>query len=604
MYEKLTGPTLCGFADFFDDSLGAVTTPKTATSPAAAQAAAAKAAPKKPAAPKTAPKANASGLPRSKTVQQHGQMLTRARVTAGKAVAAIDHAAKQIRKHQADVAARKKVAVGECLGNVEIGADYIEIGADAPKLTPKSRAAVQKHNAALAKTDQATKVLATQAKKAKGTTVALAKQIKNQRNVAANLRKPKPGPTQVRGIDLAGHSEIGEAVEELFDQYYTAIGAAPDPNNPGFLDDGSQDPAYQDPAMLDPSIGLPLGSGEVPMDTGMELPPAPGLDTFVSDMESVGGIAYDGSKGYPNGYCLSYRLFTRETDHYVAPSSAGTVDGIEHNGFVWGCYNDEGPEKGIPWGDDLPPNQWNRVRGRHMALVTRVEFDPMTPAEVFAANTPATNPLAHGIQYGPLIGNPALAMFNGMRVDAKGRMFWFPQEAPDWLTFPLKQAAALTAQAEKKAADDAARVEAAARAKEAADMAAEAARVEASAALAERQAVSESAIAQTQQQTQSNQLLLQQAQNEQQQEAATAQQYQSAGDLLIEEARRRMAAQAAQPAMPSMPGQQLPYSQDEGEEEGGESDYDEGGAFPYPGADMMHDADGEGFVEYEENEEE
>jgi hypothetical protein len=37
-------------------------------------------------------------------------------------------------------------------------------------------------------------------------------------------------------------------------------------------------------------------------------------------------------------------------------------------------------------------------------------------------------------------------------MDQQGNLFWLPQEAPEYITFPLKQAAALTAQAAAKAA--------------------------------------------------------------------------------------------------------------------------------------------------------
>ena len=65
-------------------------------------------------------------------------------------------------------------------------------------------------------------------------------------------------------------------------------------------------------------------------------------------------------------------------------------------------------------------------------------------------------------------------------------MFWLPQEAPEWLTFPLRQAAAITAQAAAKAAEEARKADALALAKIQADLALAQTEQDAANALAEQ----------------------------------------------------------------------------------------------------------------------
>lgn len=544
--DKIPGPALMGFTDMFvpeADIIGAI-----------AKAAARKSAAKSAAKPAfTKGRGVASGLPRNKTVAEHGKVMHRGRVTAARAVKAVSRAKNLLTKH---VAAPPLP--------VHLGA------AATAKLTPKAQAALRKHNDAVAKSVKAAKVLDAHAKSARATAIDLAKKVLSQRAVSKSLRKP------------GGKARVGEYPIEVMEDYWTQLGASPDPSNPGFLDDGTPDPTYGEAAMPEADAGLDLT--ESPMDSPVELPPAPPMDTYIDDCDTVGGVGYDGSRGTPDGFALSYGLATRATDIKDVFDSPG-IDGTRHYGYVFGRYWNQGPEKGIPFGDRLESGRWNHVHGRFIvADFASGALDP-TPGKnvvdpVEAHSMRRTNP--NGVAYGPIIGNPEMPTFKGMRGDAKGRLFWFPQEAPEWLTFPLKQAAALTAQAEQKAAAAAAKVEEAARVKEAADMAAEQARQDAANALAESQAASEARVVTTQtaataaqQETQAQQELVEQAKADREAQAAAAAQEQQAGQMILEQARRREAYMAQHPEQEFGPGLSEPRQQGRYEDDQDQQDYQE-----------------------------
>ena len=517
---KIPGPPLAGFVDMFsteDVYMGASAAkgkgPQRATASTARAAA------------KIVPgKGKLSGLKRNETVANHARTLKRGRVTAAKAVSAVSRAVNLL----------KKKPVGK---PVVLGAAAVAT------LSPKAQAALRKQNAAASKSVKASQELAAVARSAKKEAVSLAKALQNQRKVASALR---------RG---AGRTTVGAEDLELLEQYYAAIGAEPDPQNPGSLTDGSADPAS---ALTD----VPAGGGipESPLDFADELPAAPSLDTFIPDMETVGGIPYNGEKGWPRYSKGSYLYF-------AGPQQ----NGLGQYGMVWG-YDRMG------WPSQPNPVRWVKRFGQN-PITGNDNWDDGFQSDKAAmdaslANDPRSNP---GLVYGPLIGNPAMKDFAGMRFDGKGRPFWFPQEAPEWLTFPLRQAAALAAQAEKKAADAAAKVEAAARAKEAADMAAEQARADAAALLAERQAESEAKVQATQQQSQAAQQevqaqaeLLEQAKIDREKAATEAAQQREVDAMLIAQAKRQQEYLAQHP--------EVEFAQEQGGDE--EGDYPaEGGEY-------------------------
>jgi hypothetical protein len=474
-------------------------------------------------------------------------------------------------------------------------------------MTPKQKAAIAKHNAAVVNAAKATHALAQHAVKSKASLGALAKHMVSQKKLAIKLRTPMSKRTHVG--DLLNDPEVGEEAETLLGEYYTAIGADPDPNNPGLLTDGSLDPAYGPVDDGSTVSDTPTGNA---IDSGTTLPPPPSMDTFIPSMADVGGIAYNGAKGTPEGYVLSLGLATRATDHGVEPDTA-QIDGTEHFGYVYGLYDKINPPNGgIPWGsgDNLAKSTWNHIHGRHhLDEATWGQWNnTVDPSEAFKSNSMSTK---YGITYGPLVGNPVLADFAHMRVDAAGNMFWLPQEAPDWLTFPLKQAAALTAQAEAKAAADAAAAAAAAATKAAADAASAQAAQDAQNALAESATTSQAVQAQAQAQgeqaaveTQAQQAIVQQSQADVAQQQVDTEQAKQAGALMLQDAQQELAYAQAHPeeAYGDEGGDQDGQQMAEGEpalpgmeDGGGEGDYDDGA--PVPGADIMKDADGEGFDE-------
>lgn len=531
--ETLTGPALCGFSGMFDDDILGAITRAARGKPVVAQK---KSTVKKGTGVK-------SGLPRNRTVDTHKKVLQRGRITAKKAVAATVKAKQLLQKH-----ASKKLPV-------QVGAEV------AKKLPAKAQAALRRQEAAMRKSQVAATALAQHAKAARASVIELAKALKKQKAVARSIRKP-------------GSAKVGA----LVDAYYDMIGADPDPNNPGFLTDGSPDPAVT----MDVSADLDMGGSESPMDSAVELPPAPPMDTFFEDADAVGGIGYDGSRGTPDGFALSYGLATRATDIKDVFDTAG-IDGTRHYGYVFGRYSNNGPEKGIPFGDKLESGKWNHVHGRYVLFQFYQKF-PDTTAGVNVVEPSEAHGMRRmnpdGVAYGPIIGNPEMPTFKGMRSDSKGRLFWLPQEAPEWLTFPLKQAAAIAAQAEQKAAAAAAKVEAAARAKEEADMAAEQARQEAANALAESQAASEQTVASAKQETQAQQEVLEQARSEREERSASAAQERQAGELLLREAQRRAAYFEQHPEIefqPSLtePGDEPEPEQPQPESDQGSDDYEE-----------------------------
>lgn len=466
------------------------------------------------------------------------------------------------------------------------------VGAAAPPLNAKAKAAQQKHAAAVAKASAAMKnVTATRNKMLVGAKN-LSRAMVAQKKLAVSMRKPK-GQAHIGHImrSMVGQGELSlEERAELDPEFIgqglpldpeliggrvfapTLIGQGdpnnpPDPNNPGFLMDGSADPNYQGPATTgDPTAGLsdsPLGDQ---IDNGqVTFPPPPDMSVGFPDMTVVGGVAYDGSRGYPDGFAGSLGLFTRATDRNIAPMTT-EIDGNEHHGFVFGQYDwkdrrlggfgtDSGgankqPGGGIPWGSSLRSGLWNWVHGRHEMGSEDWHTDVPDPSYIFSSPyDPNANPqytTAYGQPFGPIVGNPSMADFAHMRCDASGNFFWLPQEAPDWLTFPLKQATALTAKAAADALAAQQAADAAAIAKQQADAAVALAAQQAQQAAAESAAQSASTVQQAQAEGQAAQQIVSQSQADIDAQTAQTQQMQiqnqqeqQAGELLLQMAREQ-----------------------------------------------------------------
>lgn len=453
--------------------------------------------------------------------------------------------------------------------NVVLGA------AVAAKLSPKAMRAVQIHNDAVVKAKKAAQVLAQHALKTKKSVQTLAKHMVNQKKAATLLRTPlskKPASAVKTHVgELLADPIIGEQVAEMLGEYYEEVGATPDPANPGFLTDGTPDPAAggvatapggstdangispgqpgydpttdpmspQNAASSVPPLSDGSGASDI-LDTVAAVTgtPAPGMDSIIPDMTAPGvaGIAYDGSKGSPDGYAGTYNLFTRALDDREQGHSAA-IDGTNHFGYVWGSFDEQGAAPGgLPWGGNFQTQSWNKINGYHN---TGLGPDWHWAASVQDAAASPTM-VAHGVQYGPIVGNPGMKDFAAMRMDAQGNLFWFPQEAPDWLLAPLKQAAAITAAAATKAAAAAAAADAAAQAKTAADNAAAQAAQDAANALSESQAASQAKIDQGAAETAAQQQIVTQAQADTDAQNVETEQTKQAGGILIQQAQQQV----------------------------------------------------------------
>ena len=551
--SKIDGEMLLGFGDFFEPgrTIGAAALVR--STPAAKPAAAPRTLARKPTdkAPKTkgalaaaVKKYPTKNVPKgTSAMEKHGKVLKAAHNTATKAVNTVMKAVKVLGN-------AKTMAVRAKPITAHIGAAVVAAAAKG-KLTPKATAAVQKHDLAVQKANQANKVLAQHAVKTKQAVAELAKKMTAQKKIAVAMRAPAGKKTVVGQMmtDPEIGCDVAQAVQDVIGQIVQG-GVPPDPANPGYLMDGNPDPAYgagggYDPS-LDPSLGMPsLGDPTLDplgVDAGTDLPPVPDIGYQEPDCHAVGGIVYTGQKGYPDGYAGSLGLMTRTTDDSAnVPQTAG-IDPIDHFGYVWGKFWDKDGHGGIPFGNDLQSGTWNHVRGRH--ALAGDWWNTVGPAEAIASNAKNS---PQGRPYGPLVGNPNMPDFAQMRIDYGGNAFWYPQQAPDWVTFPLKQAAALTAQAAQAAAAAAAQANAAAMQAMQQQAAVAQAQQDAANALAESQAQSQANQAQLQAQgdqaateTQAQQQLIQQAQQQQAQAAQDAAQQlaeqQQAAPLLSQQA--------------------------------------------------------------------
>ena len=638
--HKIQGHSLLGFGDFFSgfDEIGA------ADRGYGSEIGAAKKPASKPAAPGSRPVRPYPKPARTQAMQKHGKVLKAARDVATKAAKTIGMSMHLLSQKPPAVTAKPMSAKASAVVRALPGR-AVHVGADvAAKMTPKQQAAVAKHNAAVAKARDAAKVLAQHAVKTRDAVKVLAKKMVAQKKTSKLLRTPLNKRGSVNIGAMLANPETAEATAELLQEYYDAVGATPDPANPGSLTDGSPDPAAAPAAAPSGAdLGIPADTAGDVVDSGAELPAPPPMDVFIADMATVGGIAYDGSKGTPNGFAGSYGLMTKDpgkgtgkggsvTSAYGTATSYSAYDKTDHYGYVWGSFDQDNVPNGIPYGGQAKENAWNHIHGSEQGPGTSGWQNVAELGEVIASNTKIS---PNGMQYGPIVGNPGMPDFKGMRMDGKGTFFWLPQEAPDWLTFPIKQAAALTAQAAAKAEAEAAKAAAAAETKARADEAAAKAAQDAANALAESAAASTQKIAkgeeevkqatettaQAQQETEAQRGIVKQQAEDTAAQAVETEQTKQAGafmiqqateqaaqdkqiaDMLIERAKQEQAYYAAHPeempdsaAAPGDEDQQMAEGEPPlpgMEDGGGEGEYDDGA--PVPGGDLMRDEAGEGY---------
>jgi hypothetical protein len=475
---KITGPALCGFADHFDDTVGAA--PRL---PSAKPSGKIKGKGKpKPVAPKPYPKAKQSA-----TIAEHAKVLKHARQVLAKSHGKVK------------VAARKTLAkplAPQGRGRTQIavhGDNYVVIGATvAAAQSPKVKAANAKLAAAKTKAKKLAQVAAAKTKQAHSTLQHLAAQVKSHENVARKLSGKGGGKKTtlhgIIGVDANGLSPGDAGYDPTTD-----------------LDLGTYDGSAD--SSLDPTTGAPVDP-QLDVDTlvaAANAAPMP-IDAVINDATLYPVIMYDGSKGTPDGFILSLGLATRSTDLNVEPDTA-QIEGNAHFGYVFGKYDKKNPANGgVGWGSHLASGQWNHVHGRYY-LGDDSWWNPVSVEEACTSAQHSVDPNAPGANtggaagwefqdyanksYGPLVGNPVMSDFKGLRGDTMGRIFWMANEAPDWATAPLKAAAALTKAAADKAQKDADAAAAAAAAKAAADAAAAQAAQDAQNALDEANAASQ-----------------------------------------------------------------------------------------------------------------
>lgn len=434
------------------------------------------------------------------------------------------------------------------------GDGTVVLGAVLPKgLTPKQKTAVQKHVQAVAKNVAATRRLAALAQKAQkvggGALTFSQKAALDLKKAAAP--KWRTGPTTVG-------------------DYYACIGAEPDPNNPGFLTDGSLDPAMVDPSMADPSMFDPYATtpdpaaaqddatGPVygpdgtllydpntdPMITpvpvrGQALTPDEAQVTFEKVPED--GVVYNGARGLPVNCIGSWNVFY---------GSQKGPEGFGIPGFLRGSLDGGNL---IQWVYNAPEFGDASFRVAPRTFQTAATSGAPDAAAVQA------NSLQRG--WGPVIGNPRDPFFANLQyATADKAYFWqgkcAPRAATAEIDMKIEQANAKVRSANRTAA----LLRAAQMTKDLLDMQEAQAKQDAANALAQSAADTQSDIVRKQLEAQQAQLDMQQQQADmqtsvqqqqldmqlaQQQAQMDAQMQQMQLQMMQQQAQQEAAAQAA-----------------------------------------------------------
>lgn len=328
------------------------------------------------------------------------------------------------------------------------GDGTVALGAATRKpLTPAQKAAVGRHVKLVGKRLIAGKRLADLAKKAQVAGQGALSAAKSGALGVKAAYAPKWNQARTR---VKGYVEIGGELYAV-----DLLGAEPDPENPGFLTDGSIDPAMVDPGFVDPAFMDPGGGADpyAAMDTGSGAVTTPDgqvlydprTDPAVVPMPIRGqilspeeanqsfdnvpedGIPYDGSRGLPENCVGSWNAFYGGTKHegWGVPSFLrGSVDGGRT--IQWLYCAPETADKGF------------QVAGR--------EFQTTATSGAPSAQAVSTNSLQRG--WGPVVGNPRDPLLAGLQYAIKdGVWFWQGKNAPVWAT---QEADSKIAQANKK----------------------------------------------------------------------------------------------------------------------------------------------------------
>jgi hypothetical protein len=448
-------------------------------------------------------------------------------------------------------------------------------------LTPRQQAAVTKYNNAAKKAQHAAIELHAAAAKTAHAIVALHSQIKKTKAAITPAHLHGFGDTDLLGLDV--------------------LGADPDPNNPGFLTDGSPDPNWTN---LDPNLQPALDDPTLNTDPPPDVPPvqAPPIETIVATVPPD-GIVYDGTQGFP-------RYSVGSASSFYGPNtnkSGAETDSGGMYGWLWGWnhWNDPFKNKG--------ETAWiirSGEAGLSADQAAHAAFNPVAGIATLIAkgndnwsdspNVPATDPSqlpdvsatladfdAAGMKYpdgvtvsmatNPFVGGPGGPLKNLRWATQDKKWFWYLSEAPDAYTAASRYAAQALAKAQADADAAAAALQAKQDAQALAAAAAAQAQQDAQNALAESAATSAQTVADAGVQTAQSQA-----------DAATitaqqqAEQFNQQQDIEAAKASQSAAIQQAQ-----QPGGAAVDEGDDGvqdaeytEEGGGEGGEEDGGGAP------------------------
>jgi hypothetical protein len=403
----------------------------------------------------------------------------------------------------------------------------VSIGA-APKiasvLSPKQKKAVDKHVTAIAKAAQATKNLSLAAAKAeKAGKGALAASGDAAR---AALKAVGKGESKTRAKGKATHVGAAElehaynlldscgedGIENLSDEEAVFVGEClgldvpvpgaqgvpPDPNNPGYLADGSPDPSYVSdqgaaggsPAAggLDPSTGIVTDmDGSVLYDPANDQPVLPARGGVLSkdnaqfqwDHIPDDGIAYTGAIGSDEvgSWSLMY-------DKPFIPNQQG-------DGFLWHTA----PGQTAAW---FPLGAAATLFGKQASQAFQ-NFGPGMAGAPLGTNTPNTqvSKVSRANGCGPLVGDPGKRLAGVQYAEGDDKWFWLSDNAPIWATQDVDAKITAAAQAIIAANTATALATLAAHQKDAADIEEKQFKQQAEQALTQSAADAEQQVAQT-----------------------------------------------------------------------------------------------------------
>jgi len=244
----------------------------------------------------------------------------------------------------------------------------------------------------------------------------------------------------VMGQSMPDPNDPGWLMDGTVDPNYggtaaPASTAPPDPNNPGFLTDGTLDPNYgygtgsaDYPGPPDYGLG-PAPTVAPPLQPGVDYTPDPGPETdqtaYSSDTSKapgaplpVGAIICDFARGTPQYAVGSFNHFYGGKDG-LALNTQGWWGGGIHHDAGWMIFRNAGQNM-----DTVEPEEANGANGPYVPQLQQFS-------------------LSRGA-WGPLVGNPmtsagsvmpAHSWTYGLRYDAGGdRWFWYRDKAPAWAT--------------------------------------------------------------------------------------------------------------------------------------------------------------------------